>query len=97
MLPNCLPNLITYGVINVVIIATTPTKGNRKDVTIPESYPVFITTKDSSPLAIDIPNPVLNAVILLYFALIKIPVTINNLDTKDVITSINAGTIQRIL
>lgn len=67
---------------NVVIIVTIPTNGNKEDVTTPKSYPVFATTKDSSPFAMDMPSPVRNAVILLYLALINIPVTINNLKQR---------------
>lgn len=86
-----------YGVINVVIIVTNPINGNKEELMTPKSCPVFVTTRDNSPLAIDIPRPVLNAVILLYFALINIPVTINNFDTKDTMIKINAGKINDVM
>ena len=77
----------------VVIIVTIPINGNKDDVITPTSCPVFTTTNDNSPLAMAIPSPVRNAVMLLYFALINIPVTMNNFDTNDVRIKINAGRI----
>ncbi|MGH9988208.1 MAG: hypothetical protein ACRD8W_30095, partial [Nitrososphaeraceae archaeon] len=53
-----LPNLRTYGVINVVIIVTTPTIGKTAELTAPVSCPTFATTNDSSPFAEAIPRPV---------------------------------------
>jgi hypothetical protein len=90
---SLLPNLRIYGVIKVVTIVTTPTIGNTEDVIAPTSSPPLTTTRDSSPLADDIPRPVLNAIMPSYLALTKIVVIIKNFDTNEVRISTNAGTI----
>src|SRR5215469_2862888 len=59
-----LPNLITYDVMKAVTIVTMPKIGNTDELIAATSCPVLAITKDSSPLAEAIPNPVRNAVIL---------------------------------
>ena len=59
-----LPNLITYDVMKAVTIVTMPKIGNTDELIAPTSCPVLAITKDSSPLAEAIPNPVRNAVML---------------------------------
>lgn len=90
---SLLPNLRIYGAIKVVMIVTTPTIGKIEEEIAPTSRPPLTTTRDNSPLAEDIPNPVLIAVIASYFDLTKIPVIIRNFEAKEVRMSIIAGTI----
>jgi hypothetical protein len=90
---SLIPNLRIYGVIKAVKIVTTPTIGNTEDVIAPTSRPPLTTTRDSSPLADDIPRPVLIAIMPSYLALTKIVVIIKNFDTNEVRISTNAGTI----
>jgi hypothetical protein len=91
-----LPNLITYDVMKVVTIVTTPNIGKTEEVMAPTSWPALATTKDSSPLAEAIPNPVLNAVMPSYpFTLANIALIIKNFEAKDVKTSTIAGIISK--
>ena len=97
-IPILLPNLITYGVMKVVTIVTTPNIGKIEEVMAPTSWPALATTKDNSPLADAIPNPVLNAVMPpppYRLALTNIALIIRNFDAKDVKTSNIAGTISK--
>lgn len=97
-IPILLPNLIMYGVMKVVTIVTSPNIGKIEEVMAPMSWPALATTKDSSPLADAIPNPVLNAVIPpppYRLALTNIALIIRNFDAKDVKTSNIAGTISK--
>ena len=50
----------------VVTTVTTPNIGKMNEEIAPTSWPPLATTSESSPLAEDIPNPVRNAVVLLY-------------------------------
>ena len=97
-IPILLPNLIMYGVMKVVTIVTSPNIGKIEEVMAPMSWPALATTKDSSPLADAIPNPVLNAVIPpppYRLALTNIALIIRNFDAKDVKTSNIAGIISK--
>lgn len=76
----------------VVTIVTTPNIGKTDEVMAPTSWPALATTRDSSPLADAIPNPVLNAVIPSYpFALTNNAAIIRNFEAKDVKISNIAG------
>lgn len=90
-----LPNLRTYGVINVVIIVTTPTIGKTAELTAPVSCPTFATTNDSSPFAEAIPKPVLTEVTVSYLDFSRIAVTIKSFEANDVTIRIMAGTMKK--
>ncbi len=92
---SLLPNLRTYGVINVVIIVTTPTMGKTAELTDPVSCPTFATTSDSSPFAEAIPRPVLIEVTVSYLDFSRMAVTIRSFDANDVKIRIKACTIKK--
>ena len=85
------PNLSKYGVINVVMIVTTPNTGKTELEIAPTSCPALTTTKDNSPLAADIPIPVLRAVVFPYLAIDRIPLTKMNFEETDTAIRIRPG------
>lgn len=79
---------------NVVNIVTTPNIGKTEFETAPVSCPTLATTKDNSPLAADIPIPVLRAVVFPYLAKDSTPLTIASFEDKETAMRIKAGTIK---
>jgi hypothetical protein len=90
-----LPNLRTYGVINVVIKVTMPIMGKTDALIAPVPCPTCATTNDSSPLADDIASPVLRDVSLSYFEVIRRILTIRNFEANEIRININAGTMKK--
>jgi hypothetical protein len=85
------PNFSKYGVMNVVIIVTTPNTGKTELEIAPMSCPALTTTKDNSPLAADIPIPVLRAVVFPYLAIDRIPLTKMNFEETDTAIRMRPG------
>jgi hypothetical protein len=69
--------------------------GNIAELAPATSWPTFATTKDNSPFAEAIPNPVLKAVTESCFAFIRITLTIRNFEANEVNISINADSMMK--